>query len=76
MLDSVALERRGVPVVAVAHDLFEAAARMQAKVAGFPDIPVVVTPRPPQGASANEILSRDPTLVERTMRALDLRLSR
>jgi hypothetical protein len=62
MLDSVALARRGIPVVAIAHDLFEVAARMQAKVAGMPSIAVQVIPRPPQGATAQEILASNPTL--------------
>jgi hypothetical protein len=46
MHDAVALERRGVPAVVVAHDSFAYAARTQANVMGLPDLPVAVMPRP------------------------------
>lgn len=46
MHDAVALERRGVPAVVVAHDSFAYAAQTQARVMGLPDLPVAVMPRP------------------------------
>jgi hypothetical protein len=75
MLDSVALERRGVPTVAIAHDLFLPAAKLQAAIAGIADIPIVDTPRPAQGLSAVQIADGDPTLVERVAQALLMRLA-
>lgn len=36
------MERRGVPTVTLAHDVFERAAHAQAKVMGAPDLPIAV----------------------------------
>lgn len=44
MLDSIALERRGVPTVLFVTEVFEAAARAQAVLAGMPELPIVVIP--------------------------------
>ena len=74
MLDCVEFERQGIPAVALAHDLFEVAAHAQAKIAGFEDIPVVVTPRPRQSSTVAEMLADDSTLVERVAAALEERM--
>lgn len=74
MLDSVALNQLGVPVVAVTHDLFESAARAMVKVAGVPDLPIVSTPRPRQGSEVEEMLRLDDTLVDRISQALETRM--
>ena len=44
MLDSIALERQGVPTVLVVTEVFEHAARAQAVQAGMPDLPILVVP--------------------------------
>ena len=36
------MERRGVPTVTLAHDVFERAAHAQAKVMGLSDLPIAV----------------------------------
>jgi hypothetical protein len=75
MLDSVAMERLGIPAVALAHDLFESAARAGAKASGMADLPVVTTPRPRQGSDVEEMLARDSTLVARVIAALEARIA-
>ena len=42
MLDTIKLEREGVPTVVLAYDTFERAARQQAEMAKMPLIPIVV----------------------------------
>ena len=41
MLDSIELERKGIPTVVLAYDTFEQAARQQAELAKMPLIPIV-----------------------------------
>jgi len=68
VLDSVALEQRGIPTVTVVTKIFERAARAQAVLAGMPDLAIVVIPDKVNwqtdeelGAIADELL---PQLVE------------
>jgi hypothetical protein len=75
VLDTVALEQKGIPTVTLAHDLFESAAYAQARLARLPDLTLVVTPRPRPGSSCDQMLEEDPTLVERVMSALQDRLA-
>jgi len=49
MHDTVHLERKGIPTVAIAHDAFEKAARTQAKAMGLPSARIVVIPTPKHG---------------------------
>lgn len=58
----------------IVHDLFESAARAQLAAAGIPDLPVIATPRPRQGSEIEEMLEKDPDLVDRVMAALDARI--
>ena len=44
MLDSVELEKRGVPTVTFVTQPFANAARAQAAARGLPDLPIVVVP--------------------------------
>lgn len=46
MRDAVAVYKRKTPVVLVAHDKFEKAARLQAKALGAADLPILVIPQP------------------------------
>lgn len=45
MLDSAALEKRGVHTVTIVWDNFEKAARAQARVQGVPDLALALIPR-------------------------------
>ncbi len=47
--DTVALERKGIPTLAISHDRFEAAARGQAEVLGLKDVALLVVPQPRPG---------------------------
>lgn len=55
MHDAVALERRGIPTVVVAHHTFAFAAATQAKTMGLPDLPLAVMPRPEPTWTADDI---------------------
>ena len=54
MLDSAALEKRGVHTVTIVWDTFEKAARVQARVQGVPNIELAVIPHGTGGQSADE----------------------
>ncbi len=55
MRDAVAVYRKGIPTVLVAHDRFESAAKAQAKSLGVPDLPMLIIPQPmPYGTKAEE----------------------
>lgn len=58
MLDTLKLEERGVPAVALIHDRFEAAARSQAKMLGLASAKVVAIPEPHPGEPATELTAR------------------
>ena len=45
MHDTARLEALGVPTVVICEDAFEAAARINARMMGMPDLPLVVIPR-------------------------------
>ena len=44
MLDSVHLEQMGIPSVVVVTEPFAAAAQVNARVQGMPDLPMIVVP--------------------------------
>ncbi|MDO8532778.1 MAG: hypothetical protein Q7T26_11575 [Dehalococcoidia bacterium] len=51
----MAVYRKGIPTVLVAHDRFESAAKAQAKALGVPDLPMLIIPQPmPYGTKAEE----------------------
>jgi len=54
VLDSAALEKRGVHTVTIVWDNFEKAARAQARVQGVPDLKLVVIPHRTGGQSAED----------------------
>lgn len=58
MHDAARLERQGIPSVVVAWDTFEVPARIQAKVMGLPDLPIVVVPHNAPGDFTREAESR------------------
>ena len=64
MLDSVNLERMGIPSVVVVVQQFTTAARAVARTQGMPDLPMVVVPQ--------DYLGEDDTIVrERVESVLD-----
>ncbi|MFC1861415.1 hypothetical protein ACFLYL_04000 [Chloroflexota bacterium] len=58
MHDTVKLEERGIPAVALVHDRFEAAAHSQAKILGLATTRVVSIPEPHLGEPATELSIR------------------
>lgn len=49
MFDAIEIEKRGKPTITIAHDRFEAAARLHAETLGMPDIPLLIEPSPKGG---------------------------
>jgi len=58
MLDTLKLEGRGIPAVALIHDRFEVAAHSQAKMLGLASAKVVSIPEPYPGEPAAELTVR------------------
>ena len=58
MVDAARLSKKGVPVVVTAHNTFETAAKMHAKVHGTPSIPIVVIQVPETSESKEQLKSR------------------
>ena len=54
MLDSAALEKRGIHTVTIVWDTFEKAARTQARVQGVPNIELAVIPHGTGGQTADD----------------------
>jgi hypothetical protein len=61
--DSVRIENGGIPAVAVATDVFRAAARAQASALGRPDFDAVYVPHPIQDQLPAEIEQRADAVV-------------
>lgn len=58
MHDTVKLEKRGIPAVALIHDRFEVVARSQAKILGLASAKVISVPEPHSGEPAAELPAR------------------
>jgi hypothetical protein len=58
MRDTVSLEKRGVPSVALVHDRFEAAAKSQAKILNLISVKLVAIPEPHPGEAESEMSAR------------------
>ena len=58
MHDTLRIEERNVPAVALIHDRFEMAARNQAKIGGFASAKVVSIPEPRPGDPEDELPAR------------------
>lgn len=54
MRDAIALEEAGIPTISIAHKNFEKAARIQAKLLGYPDLPILVVSDPKEGNLVEE----------------------
>ena len=70
MHDTVKLEEKGIPSVALVHDRFEKAAYSQAKILGLDSARVVSIPEPHLGEATSELPVRIDRLWEDIMGAL------
>ena len=70
MHDSVRIENAGIPTVAIATDVFRAAARAQAASLGRPDFDAVYVPHPIQDQLPVEIEQRADAVVTRIVARL------
>jgi alkanesulfonate monooxygenase SsuD/methylene tetrahydromethanopterin reductase-like flavin-dependent oxidoreductase (luciferase family) len=68
--DTVKLESRGIPAVAVATHEFRTAARAQAAALGRADLEAVYVPHPIQDQTAEEIAARADAVVEEIVNRL------
>lgn len=58
MHDTIKLERKGIPAVALIHNRFEGAARNQAKMLGLASANVVVIPEPYPSEPVEELAAK------------------
>ncbi len=58
MLDSAALEKKGIHTVTVVWDTFEKAARAAARVQGVPDLALAVIPHRAGGETEDEQMAK------------------
>ena len=58
MFDTVRLQQKGIPVVALVHDRFEAAARANSIAAGSTSARIVVIPEPGPKPSESDLFDR------------------
>jgi hypothetical protein len=70
VLDSIALERRGVPTVLFVTEVFEVAARAQAKQAGMPNLPIIVIPHRVGWQSEEEVRASAEEVLPEVLRRL------
>lgn len=57
MSDGYTIAKLGLPVVVVVQKVFEAAARIQAKILGAPDLPICAYPASPPGSDISPLAS-------------------
>ena len=70
MFDTISLENKGVPAVALIHDRFQMVAQNQAKIAGLPSVKIVAIPEPRPGEPSEELSSRIDMLWDDILKAL------
>lgn len=70
MLDTLKLEEKGIPAVALIHDRFAVAARNLAKLRGLASAKVVVIPEPYPGTPDAELAPRIDPLWDEIVGAL------
>lgn len=58
MLDAAALEKKGIHTVTVVWDTFERAARVAARLQGFPDLALAVIPHRAGGETAQHQIAK------------------
>ena len=71
MHDTYFFERRDIPAVFVASDVFRAAATAQAKSLGMPDIARVFVPHPIQDATDEEMEAKAEAAVDEILACLE-----
>lgn len=70
MLDSILLERRGIPAVAICTDLFVPNGRAMAAAHGAPDFPFALVPHPLASASHTELAQEAKAVLPEVLRLL------
>jgi hypothetical protein len=70
VLDSVILEKAGIPTVPVVTDAFESTAREMAELWGVPDFRFVMMPHPLASLQAEGIAQRADDLIEKVLTLL------
>jgi hypothetical protein len=70
VLDSVILEKAGIPTVPVVTDAFESTAREMAELWGVPDFRFVMMPHPLASLQAEGIAQRGDDLIEKVLALL------
>jgi hypothetical protein len=70
VLDSVILEKAGIPTVPVVTDAFESTAREMAELWGVPDYRYVMMPHPLASLQAEGIAQRGDDLIEKVLALL------
>jgi hypothetical protein len=70
VLDSVILEKAGIPAVPVVTDAFESTAREMAELWGVPDYRYVMMPHPLASLQAEGIAQRGDDLIEKVLALL------
>jgi hypothetical protein len=70
VLDSVILEKAGIPAVPVVTDAFESTAREMAELWGVPDFRFVMMPHPLASLQAEGIAQRGDDLIEKVLALL------
>jgi hypothetical protein len=70
VLDSVILEKAGIPAVPVVTDAFESTAREMAELWGVPDYRYVMMPHPLASLQAEGIAQRADDLIEKVLTLL------
>jgi hypothetical protein len=69
--DTFYFERRGIPAVFVASDVFRAAASSQSQALGMPDVARVFVPHPIQDATDAEMQAKAEAVVDEILAALE-----
>jgi hypothetical protein len=70
VLDSVILEKAGIPAVPVVTDAFESTAREMAELWGVPDFRFVMMPHPLASLQVEGIAKRADELIEKVLALL------
>lgn len=70
MFDTVNLESKGKPAVALFHNRFEKVARNQAKILGLPSVKVISIPEPLPGEPPENLSAKIDQLWDKVVEAL------
>jgi hypothetical protein len=68
--DAALLEDRGIPAIALIHDVFKSAAELQAALLGRPDLTLVIFPQGKPEQSDQDVDSQARGVLERVLALL------